>query len=112
VAVNSESKRRCFVFIHYSPLLKELAQGEDEFSFAVVAYRWGNGDDSEGRFGDDAEVDVLAEDGVGGGGTHLSYFIGGADVDAAVKGSRQGVDAAQIAGRDEEVVGAAELIDG
>src|SRR6202011_6221161 len=93
-------------------LLKEFAQGEDEFAVAVVADGGGHGDNAQRGLGDDAEVDVLAGDGGQAGGAHLSGFVGGSDVDALAERAGQAGDAAEKDWFDEEVVGAAVLADG
>ncbi len=101
-----------FFTIHYSLLLEEFADGEDEFAFAGVADGGADGDDADWGFGDDAEVDVGAQGGGGVGSAHLADLAGDAKVEAGAEWSGQRPDAAQVAGRDEEVVGAAVLVDG
>ena len=61
---------------------EEAAQGEHELVLAGVAEGGGYGDDAEGSFGDEAEVEILAGDGLLAGGVHLADLVGGAKVDA------------------------------
>ena len=93
-------------------LLEEFAEGEDELGVSVVSYGGGEGDDAEGGFGNDAEVDVLAGDGGEAGGVHLAGFVGYAEIDALAEGVGELGDAAEECWFEEEVVGATVLVDG